>query len=101
MPHKLRVVEGGEEKSALAAKRRFFLRNTKRKTFRYRYIGSGTARNYYSTARSSTFEDYVPVRTGTRYSAVQVHIIRACSSFFFPKNLNGESLINLSKTLTA
>jgi hypothetical protein len=26
MPHKLRVVEGGEEKSALAAKRRLFLR---------------------------------------------------------------------------
>ena len=30
MPHKLRVVEGGEEKSALAAKRRFFLRIIKR-----------------------------------------------------------------------
>jgi hypothetical protein len=34
MPHKLRVVEGGEEKSALAAKRRLFLRITyKEKNF--------------------------------------------------------------------
>jgi hypothetical protein len=41
MPHKLRVVEGGEEKSALAAKGRLFLRIIKRKTFRYRYTGAG------------------------------------------------------------
>jgi hypothetical protein len=43
MPHKLRVVERGEEKSALAAKRRLFLRIIKRKTFRYRYTGAGAA----------------------------------------------------------
>jgi hypothetical protein len=86
MPHKLRVVEGGEEKSALAAKRRLFLRIIKRKTFKYRFTGAGTARIYYSTAWSSTFSRFctvVPVKAW-----VKVHIIRTCTSFFFPKNLN-------------